>query len=48
MPAFGSDSLPEFRDWSIAAVRLLQGVVYADDNLAWDLGDPDGAAGLGA
>ena len=23
--------LPEFREWSIAAVRLLQGVVYADD-----------------
>lgn len=37
MPAFGSDSLPEFRDWSIAAVRLLQGVVYSDDNAAWDL-----------
>src|ERR1044071_2121718 len=23
--------LPEFRDWGIAAVRLLQGVVYADE-----------------
>ena len=29
--------LPEFRDWSVAAVRLLQGVVYADDAKAWDL-----------
>lgn len=29
-------ALPEFRDWSLAAVRLLQGVVYADDQRAWD------------
>ena len=28
--------LPEFRDWSIAAVRLLQGVVYHDDEANWD------------
>ncbi|MBI1313976.1 DUF4194 domain-containing protein [bacterium] len=28
--------LPEFRDWSLAAVRLLQGVVYHDDDAAWD------------
>lgn len=28
--------LPEFRDWSIAAVRLLQGAVYADDTRLWD------------
>ena len=28
--------LPEFRPWSVAAVRLLQGVVYADDAAAWD------------
>ena len=27
--------LPEFRDWSIAAVRLLQGVVYLDDGPVW-------------
>jgi hypothetical protein len=29
--------LPEFRDWSLAAVHLLQGVVYADDERTWDL-----------
>ena len=29
--------LPEFCDWSVAAVRLLQGVVYADDAKTWDL-----------
>jgi hypothetical protein len=29
--------LPEFRDWGIAAVRLLQGVVYADDLRPWEL-----------
>jgi hypothetical protein len=29
--------LPEFRDWSIAAVRLLQGVVYADDGRTWEI-----------
>lgn len=29
--------LPEFREWGIAAVRLLQGVVYADDERTWDL-----------
>lgn len=28
---------PEFREWSIAAVRLLQGVVYSDDHRVWDL-----------
>lgn len=28
--------LPEFRELSIAAVRLLQGVVYSDDNKAWE------------
>ena len=28
--------LPEFRDWSIAAVRLLQGVVYHDEEVNWD------------
>jgi hypothetical protein len=28
---------PEFRDWSVAAVRLLQGVVYSDDPKTWDI-----------
>lgn len=28
---------PEFRDWSIAAVRLLQGVLEIDDGRAWNL-----------
>lgn len=28
---------PEFREWSIAAVRLLQGVVYAEDARDWDI-----------
>ena len=32
----GAD-LPDFRDWSIAAVRLLQGVVDADDGRVWNL-----------
>ncbi len=27
--------LPEFRDWSIPAVRLLQGVVDVDDGRVW-------------
>jgi len=30
-------AIPEFCDWSIAAVRLLQGVVYSDDARAWNL-----------
>jgi hypothetical protein len=29
--------LPEFREWSIAAVRLLQGVVYSDETPVWNL-----------
>lgn len=29
-------AVPEFRDWSIAAVRLLQGVVYSDDEKVWN------------
>jgi hypothetical protein len=32
MPA---DELPEFREWGVAAVRLLQGAVYADDPRTW-------------
>jgi hypothetical protein len=35
MSTGGGDSLPEFRDWGIAAVRLLQGVVYFDDETVW-------------
>ena len=37
MPDFGHTDAPEFRDWSIAAVRLLQGVVYSDDARTWDI-----------
>jgi hypothetical protein len=29
--------LPEFRDWSIAAIRLLQGVADAEDARVWSL-----------
>ncbi len=29
--------LPEFKEWSVAAVRLLQGAVYADDASLWDI-----------
>lgn len=28
-------TLPEFREWSMAAVRLLQGVIYMDDGSVW-------------
>ena len=30
-------TLPDFRDWSVAAVRLLQGVVYLDDGPVWGI-----------
>lgn len=30
-------ALPEFREWSTAAVRLLQGVVYLDDGPLWGI-----------
>lgn len=30
-------ALPEFSPWSLAAVRLLQGVLYADEPRLWDL-----------
>lgn len=30
-------SAPEFREWSIAAARLLQGVLYADEPRIWDI-----------
>lgn len=32
-----SAGLPEFREWSVAAVRLLQGAVYSDDSRIWDI-----------
>ena len=31
-----TDNLPEFDELGVPAVRLLQGVVYADDFVAWD------------
>jgi hypothetical protein len=37
MPDLQQTEAPEFRDWSIAAVRLLQGVVYSDDAKTWDI-----------
>lgn len=37
MPDLQQREAPEFRDWSIAAVRLLQGVVYSDDAKTWDI-----------
>ena len=36
MPNPGSSS-PEFREWSIVAVRLLQGVIYSDETKVWDV-----------
>lgn len=32
-----SAELPEFREWSMAAVRLVQGVIYADEPRIWDI-----------
>lgn len=32
-----ASTLPEYADWSVAAVRLLQGVVYSDDPRVWNL-----------
>jgi len=29
-------AFPDFREWSVAAVRLLQGVVYSDDETIWN------------
>lgn len=29
--------LPEYREWSIAAVRLLQNVIYHDEEKVWDI-----------
>ncbi len=31
-----AEALPAYKDWSVAAVRLLQGPIYSDD-AAWDL-----------
>ncbi len=30
------EDLPAVRDWSAAAIKLLQGVVYSDEEQAWD------------
>src|SRR5262245_37001242 len=32
-----NDTLPVFREWSVAAVTLLKGAVYSDDERAWKL-----------
>src|SRR2546423_10858443 len=37
MPSSVQSPAPEFRDWSIAAVRLLKGVIYSDDARVWDI-----------
>jgi hypothetical protein len=37
MIAMSGLDLPPFCDWSIAAVRLLQGVIYSDEARVWDL-----------
>jgi hypothetical protein len=37
MPDLQQTEAPEFRDWSVAAVRLLQGVVCSDDAKTWDI-----------
>lgn len=29
--------LPDFRDWSVPAIHLLRGVVYADDGTIWNI-----------
>lgn len=37
MGSSGSFSPGDFREWSIPAVRLLQGVVYSDEAKTWDI-----------
>lgn len=37
MSSSGSFSPGDFREWSIPAVRLLQGVVYSDEVKTWDI-----------
>jgi hypothetical protein len=32
-----STSVPDYREWSLAAVRLLQGVVYSEEERAWTI-----------
>lgn len=32
-----SASIPEFRDWSLPAVRLLQGVLYSEEERIWTI-----------
>lgn len=34
-PVETAADLPDYRSWSIAAVKLLQGVVYSDDTKTW-------------
>lgn len=37
MDTASEQDLPEFREWSEVAVRLLQGVVYLEDGRSWDV-----------
>jgi hypothetical protein len=37
MPNPSSSPIPEFREWSVASVRLLQGVIYADEDRVWNI-----------
>jgi hypothetical protein len=37
MPNPSPSPVPEFREWSIAAVRLLQGVIYLDEARVWNI-----------
>jgi hypothetical protein len=37
MSSPSSSSIPEFREWSIAAVRLFQGVIYSDEQRTWEI-----------
>ncbi|HLO42020.1 MAG TPA: DUF4194 domain-containing protein, partial [Phycisphaerales bacterium] len=37
MPNPSTSPVPEFREWSIAAVRLLQGVIYLDEDRIWNI-----------
>ena len=37
MDIAAQNEMPEFREWSDVAVRLLQGVVYPEDGRPWDV-----------
>lgn len=37
MPNPSTSPVPEFREWSIAAVRLLQCVIYLDEDRIWNI-----------